>query len=654
MAPILNLPTAPEWLRLTLSAVWWGCAILAIRAITLAVAGKRQRAQWLTPWTLTLAVLNIALPAAVIAALGADLGEVLALAALLLALDLLAVAGRPDWSFLGAQSYVAVPAVALSFFAYALAVTLTTRMNWLGYALSAFLLAGELASAAIDLYYTAELLDVLCRTVWRGRLEPWQGPVAAWPRVSVHVPTHNEEPEMVMQTLRAITQLDYPNYEILLIDDNSNDSATWRPVMEYCGDHQIKVFHLMQYPGYKAGALNFALNQTDPTAELIAIVDADYVVAPNWLRETAPYFQYDPQLAFLQTPQAFTYAQDDWYHLANAESEDYFFSIGMPSRAERNSIIFCGTMGLIRRRVLERIGGWAEWCITEDAEASLRMLSRGYRGAYIQTVYGRGTLPPTLADLKRQHYRWAFGSIQVTRAYLGLLLFGVGRRTGDPRQEATLGKRPRLTAKQRYDYVLHGAHWYHAFLQISLGLLLNAIALLRVFNIPFALRPLVASALLLPVIGVVVGSARVVWSARVVMRTSWRAAFGVLYGLLGVHWAVTRACFAGLYRRRLPFFRTPKSSGYVTTGYALRSTFAESSLALLALLTIGALLWRVVSWDTLALSFLLLWQAFVMSAAPTLALAQAAYDRKRRRQDETRPREARRAEDLAPLASWRA
>ncbi len=649
---MLNLPTTSEWLRLTLIAVWWGCAILAIRAVTLAAAG-RQRTRWLTPWTLILAIFNVALPAVIITALGAGLGEVLVLTALLLALDLLTVVGRADWSLLGAQSYTAVPAVALSFFGYALAVTLTTQMNWPGYTLSALLLLGELASAAIDLYYTSELLDVVCRIGWRGRLAPWQGPVASWPRVSVHVPTHNEEPEMVMRTLHAITQLDYPTYEVILIDDNSNDSATWRPVMEYCNDHNIKVFHLMQYPGYKAGALNFALNQTDPTAELIAIVDADYVVSPNWLRETAPYFQADPQLAFLQTPQSFSFPADDWYHLANAVSEDYFFTIGMPSRAERNSIIFCGTMGLIRRRVLERIGGWAEWCVTEDAEASLRMLSRGYRGAYVQTVYGRGALPPTLADLKRQHYRWAFGSIQVTRAYLGLLLFGVGRRTGDPRQEATLGKLPRLTAKQRYDYVMHGAHWYHAFLQISLGLLLNAIALLRVLNIPFALRPLVASALLLPVIGVVIGSARVVWSARVVMRSSWREAFGALYGLLGVHWAVTRACFAGLYRRRLPFFRTPKSSGYVTTGYALRSTLAECALALLAVLTIGALLWRSLSWDTLALSFLLLWQAFVMSAAPTLAFAQAAYDRRRRRQDQARERATPPAEAPLPVASRR-
>ncbi|HLY29513.1 MAG TPA: hypothetical protein VKQ36_00670, partial [Ktedonobacterales bacterium] len=185
--------------------------------------------------------------------------------------------------------------------------------------------------------------------------------------------------------------------------------------------------------------------------------------------------------------------------------------------------------------------------------------------------------------------------------------------------------------KQRYDYLMHGAHWYHAWLQIMLGLLLNVIALIRVFDIPFPLRPLVASSLLLPVLGVVVGVARILWSSRAILRCSWRDAWGVLLALLAVHWSVTWACFAGLYRRRLPFYRTPKSGAYVTFGYALRSTLAECALAALAIVTVGGLLWREVSAETLALSFLLLWHAFVMCTAPILAFIQASYEHQRRR-----------------------
>ncbi len=623
----LDLTNLGDVRSLTLHVVWWGCAVLVMRALSLALAGTRGRTRWLTPWTALLVALNVAAPFVIGYLVGTPLDLLLALTGALLALDILSVIRHRDWSLIGAQSYVAVPAVALSFFAYALDVTLTTSMNWLGYSLAGLLLAGELASASIDLFYTSELLNVLCRRVWRAWLEPWRGPAQAWPKVSIHVPAHDEPPEIVMQTLRALMRVDYPDFEVILIDDNTSDDAKWRPVMEFARDSGVKVYHLMQYPGYKAGAVNFALQQTDPAAELVAIVDADYVVEPNWLRETVPYFTQDPQLAFLQTPQSFDYALGDWFHHASALAEGYFFAVGMRSRAERNSLIFCGTMGLVRRRVLERVGGWAHWCVTEDAESSLRMLARGYRGAYMPVVYGHGTLPPTLADLKRQHHRWAFGSIQIMRAYLGLLLFGIGRRTGDPQLEATIGRRPRLTRRQRYDYLMHGVHWYHACLQITLGLLLTGIALMRVVGIPFVLRPLVASALLLPVLGIVIGVTRVLWSARVAMRCSWRESWGALLGLLAVSWAVARACVAGLYRRRLPFLRTPRAGERVTFRRALRSTSAETTLAALALATIGLLFWREVSWQTVMLSAMLLWHAAVMSAAPILAFAQARYDR---------------------------
>ena len=69
--------------------------------------------------------------------------------------------------------------------------------------------------------------------------------------------------------------------------------------------------------------------------------------------------------------------------------------MAMPSRNERNSIIFAGTMGLLRRRLLEQVGGWDEWCITEDADASLRLLRAGYSGLFIGRSYGHGIMPLT-------------------------------------------------------------------------------------------------------------------------------------------------------------------------------------------------------------------------------------------------------------------
>ena len=64
-------------------------------------------------------------------------------------------------------------------------------------------------------------------------------------------------------------------------------------------------------------------------------------------------------------------------------SYQYFFAVSQPSRNERDGAIFADTMGLIRRVALEQLGGWDEWCITEDAELSLRLLRAGWSGLHV-------------------------------------------------------------------------------------------------------------------------------------------------------------------------------------------------------------------------------------------------------------------------------
>src|SRR3546814_11087692 len=66
---------------------------------------------------------------------------------------------------------------------------------------------------------------------WRRRLTPATDapPAARLPKVSVHVPCYNEPPEMVIDTLKALQRLDYPDFEVLVIDNNTKDPAIWQP-----------------------------------------------------------------------------------------------------------------------------------------------------------------------------------------------------------------------------------------------------------------------------------------------------------------------------------------------------------------------------------------------------------------------------------------
>ena len=101
------------------------------------------------------------------------------------------------------------------------------------------------------------------------------------PKISVHVPCYNEPPEMMIETIRALEKLQYRDFEVLIIDNNTRDEAVWRPVESYVaslGRPNFRFFHLPKWPGFKAGALNFALTQTHPDAEIVATIDSDYVV----------------------------------------------------------------------------------------------------------------------------------------------------------------------------------------------------------------------------------------------------------------------------------------------------------------------------------------------------------------------------------------
>src|SRR6185312_3954346 len=124
------------------------------------------------------------------------------------------------------------------------------------------------------------------------------------PKVSIHVPAYNEPPAMLIETLEALARLDYSNFEVLVIDNNTRDEAVWRPVEAHCAKlgERFRFFHVAPLAGFKAGALNFALRETATDAGIVAVIDSDYVVESNWLRDLVPGFQ-DERIAIVQAPQ---------------------------------------------------------------------------------------------------------------------------------------------------------------------------------------------------------------------------------------------------------------------------------------------------------------------------------------------------------------
>ena len=103
---------------------------------------------------------------------------------------------------------------------------------------------------------------------------------ARYPKVSIHIPAYFEPPEMLKQTLDAVAALDYPNFECVVIINNTPDPAFWQPIQDHCRalGERFMFINAEKVEGFKAGALRIAMERTAVDAEIIGIIDADYVV----------------------------------------------------------------------------------------------------------------------------------------------------------------------------------------------------------------------------------------------------------------------------------------------------------------------------------------------------------------------------------------
>ena len=510
-----------------------------------------------------------------------------------------------DWSWSATQIFTTMGLASTAYLVYAGLQTYAGGLGPIAEVLSTLLLTLEVSVLLLSLSYTFEILDVL------GRQEsPLVRPVSqTLPWVALQVPTYNEPPELVIRTLEALAQVDYPHLLVQVVDNNTKDPALWGPLQETCErlGPTFQFLHLEPWPGFKAGALNEATRRLPPDIAVIGIVDADYIVEPNFLKATIGHFD-DPRVAFVQTSQHYREWQDDRYLRGLFYSFRYFFDVTMPVRAHRNAIIFCGTMGLIRRSAIEEIGGWNETCITEDAEASLRILGRGHVGVYDPVAYGAGLMPLNFDGLKKQRFRWALGGVQILRQWWRELLpFTVHHL--------------RLTGAQRLHYLLGAVQWFGEVLTACFTVLLLATAVAAALHHQLPLRQLTGAVLVVPVAFATTGLLRALWAMRLTTGCTSGDALRAMRVWFALSWVVTLACLRGVVSARAEFLRTPKRRDEGTLLRALRFARTETVLAGCAMGAGVAMDVRSPGLTTGALSVLLAGAAALYSSAPWASLA---------------------------------
>ncbi len=265
-------------------------------------------------------------------------------------------------------------------------------------------------------------------------------------------------------------------------------------------------------------------------------------MARDWLKDLVPVFD-NPRLAIVQAPQDYRDASDSAYKATCFAEYRGFFCIGMITRNERNAIIQHGTMTIVRRQVLDEVGGWAEWCITEDAELGLRIFERGYEASYVPHSYGRGLIPDTFADYKKQRYRWAYGAMQILKAHSRALLSWRSIRT-ELRPAISLHRGLAAVARGRFQSAVQSSR--------RSGWVVAMVTAPELFDPPlmmFSVLPLSLFSFKL---------IKLVHLYRNCVGANLRQTIAAALAGLALAHTIGVATVRGLLTRHEPFFRTPK------------------------------------------------------------------------------------------------
>ncbi|GBU09192.1 glycosyl transferase [Gammaproteobacteria bacterium] len=433
------------------------------------------------------------------------------------------------------------------------AVTLLIRSYFLpqqayigvgGLSILMIMLLAQLALITVVLINAFEFTELLWRKEWKRTFKPLiVSKNRDFPKVSIHVACYSEPPDLVMNTLNHLALLDYPNFEVLVIDNNTPNPEDWRPLQAYCKKlgARFRFFHIEPWAGFKAGALNFGVDQTAADAQMIAVIDADYVVESNWLNSLIPYFD-NPKVGFVQAPQDHRDWQGDAFKTMLNWEYAGFFNIGMIHRNERNAIIQHGTMTIIRKHVLVESGGWGEWSICEDTELGMRMMKLGYESVYVNHSFGHGVVPDSFVAYKTQRFRWAYGAVQILRRYWrDLLPFN---KSG-------------LTSAQKFHFITGWLPWFADSLHLVFSLLaimwsMGLVFLPEYFEFPMPV--FLFSVLILFLLKIAHGL--ILYKSLV--RCNFKQRIGAAIAGIALTHVVGRAMLAGLFSPGKPFLRTPK------------------------------------------------------------------------------------------------
>ena len=230
--------------------------------------------------------------------------------------------------------------------------------------------------------------------------------IDSFPLISLIVPAFNEE-ITIKKSIQSLIELDYPNYEIIIVDDGSNDKTL--ELAKKFETSKVKVFH-QQNKG-KANALNNGIRKSK--GEILVTVDADTTLKKDSLRKIATRFAKNSNIGAV-AGNVKVIPKNSLLNII--QGTEYTIGINLVRKAQ--SMLGCvmivpGPIAALKREAIEKAGFFSDDTFAEDFDITMKILKHGYKVEYEDEAISYTDAPKNIEDFMKQRRRWYRGLLQV-------------------------------------------------------------------------------------------------------------------------------------------------------------------------------------------------------------------------------------------------
>ncbi|MEM3088921.1 MAG: glycosyltransferase family 2 protein, partial [Candidatus Bathyarchaeia archaeon] len=250
------------------------------------------------------------------------------------------------------------------------------------------------------------------------------------PLLSIIVPAHNEE-ETIEKTIQSLLEADYPNKEIIIVDDGSTD-RTYELALSYARKGLIKLLKREKASGKKAVPVNYGL--LFAKGDIVLIVDADTLIERNSLRQMIRPLS-DPQVGAVSGNVRVANKQN---LLTRLQAYEYLMAMEMGRRFQSHVgtlMIIPGAFGAVRKRLLQEAGAYDIDTMTEDFDITVKIHKMKQKIRFVSEAIAWTFAPTTWRTWIRQRTRWTRGQLQTLLKHRNLFFksyFGLVGLIGAP------------------------------------------------------------------------------------------------------------------------------------------------------------------------------------------------------------------------------